>query len=181
MVYGMFQEILGILIWAFTLQLQGLELGQEVIYVLAGLLMKMQELGPCPLSVVTGQEEPLDLCLKDCPGQPHVIHHALVKVNLCKMACMRPFQVQVNSCCLLLISGGGMGCVDPNLDFGPPFVELLWRPIIGLRGCDNFLWRKGACSSRCDICLVCEELGECCSEVLLVLDELLHSCFPIHG
>ena len=36
------QEVLGILVGALTLQLQGLELGQEVINSLAGALMKMQ-------------------------------------------------------------------------------------------------------------------------------------------
>ena len=43
------QEVLGILIGALALQLQGLELGQEVDNSLAGPLTKMQELGPCPL------------------------------------------------------------------------------------------------------------------------------------
>ena len=140
----------------------------------------MQELGPCPLSVVPWQEEPLDLHLKSCPGQPHVVCHALVKVDMSEATCARALQVRVNSHCLLLISGGGMGYVDPNLDLGPPLVELLWRPIIGLRGCDNFLWRKGTSSSWANVCLVCEELGKCHAKVLLVLDELLDGCFPIH-
>ena len=51
------QEVLGILIRALALQLQGLELGQEVISSLAGALMKTQELGPCPLLVVPWEKE----------------------------------------------------------------------------------------------------------------------------
>ena len=78
--------------------------------------MKMQELGPCPLSVFSGQEEPLNLCLECCPGWTHVICHALIEANLCKMACMRPLQMQVNNHHLLLIGGGGMGGVDLDLD-----------------------------------------------------------------
>ena len=89
--------------------------------------------------------------------------------------------MRVNSHCLLLIGGSGMGCVDPDLDLGPPLMKLLWGPIIGLRGHNNLLWRKGASSSRCNICLVCEKLGKHSAKVLLVLDELLHSSFPIHG
>ena len=60
-------------------------------------------------------------------------------------------------------------------------MELLWRPIVGLRGHNNLLQRKGACSCQADVCLVHEELGKHGAEVLLVLDELLHSGFPIHG
>ena len=47
------QEVLGVLIGALTLQLQGLELGQEVVNSLAGPLTKTQELGPCPLLVIS--------------------------------------------------------------------------------------------------------------------------------
>ena len=57
------QEVLGIFIGALTLQLQGLELDQEVVNSLAGPLMKMQELGPCPLLVISWEKEGLDLCL----------------------------------------------------------------------------------------------------------------------
>ena len=57
------QEVLGVLIGALTLQLQGLELGQEVINSLAGALKKTQELGPCPLLVVPWEKEGLDLRL----------------------------------------------------------------------------------------------------------------------
>ena len=57
------QEILGVLIRALALQLQGLELGQKVINSLAGALMKTQELGPCPLFVVSWEKEGFDLCL----------------------------------------------------------------------------------------------------------------------
>ena len=99
---------------------------------------------------------------------------------LYSIVALRPFQVRVNSHRLLLIGGSGVGCVDPNLDLGPPLMELLGRAVIGFRGCNNFLQRKGACSSGHDICLMHEELGKCNSEVLLVLDELLNSCFPIH-
>ena len=74
-----------------------------------------------------------------------------------------------------------MGGGNPNLSFGPPFVELLGRPVIGLRGCNNFLCRNGTCCGRGDIGLVGEELGESLPEVLLVLDELLNGSFPIHG
>ena len=57
------QEVLGILVGALTLQLQGLELGQEVINSLAGPLTKAQELGPCPLLVISQEKEGLDLRL----------------------------------------------------------------------------------------------------------------------
>ena len=73
-----------------------------------------------------------------------------------------------------------MGGGDPNLDFGPPFMELLGRPIIGLRGHNNFLSRNGTCCGGGEICLMGKELGECLPEVLLVLDKLLDSSFPIH-
>ena len=73
-----------------------------------------------------------------------------------------------------------MGGRDPDFDLGPPFMELLGRPVIGLRGHDNFLSRNGTCCSRGDIRLVGEELGECLPKVLLILDELLDSPFPIH-
>ena len=73
-----------------------------------------------------------------------------------------------------------MGGCNPDLDLRPPFVKLLWRPIIGLRGCDNFLSRNGTCCGGGDIGLVSEELGKCLPEVLLVLDELLNGSFPIH-
>ena len=57
------QEVLCILIGTLTLQLQGLELGQEVIDPLVGALMKTQELGPCPPLIVPWEEEGLDLHL----------------------------------------------------------------------------------------------------------------------
>ena len=57
------QEVLGVLIRALSLQLQGLELGQEVVNSLAGPLTKTQELGPCPLLVISWEKEGLDLCL----------------------------------------------------------------------------------------------------------------------
>ena len=87
-----FEQILGILIWAGRLHLQGLELGQEIVYPLAGALSKMQELGPCPLLVVPREEEILDLHLEICPCGPSIGRHALIEVNLCITACMRPFQ-----------------------------------------------------------------------------------------
>ena len=71
-----------------------------------------------------------------------------------------------------------MGGGDPHLNFGPPLMKFLGRPIIGLRGRDNFLCRKGTC--RANIGLVSEELGKSLPEVLLVLDELLDCSFPIH-
>ena len=58
-----FQEVLGVLVGALALQLQGLKLGQEVVDSLAGALMKTQELGPCPLLVISWEKEGLDLCL----------------------------------------------------------------------------------------------------------------------
>ena len=73
-----------------------------------------------------------------------------------------------------------MGGGNPDLDFGPPLVELLGRPIIGLRGRNNFLCRNGTGRTGDCICCMGEELGKCCAEVLLVLDELLDCCFPIH-
>ena len=45
-----------------------------------------------------------------------------------------------------------MGGCDPNLDLGPPLMKLLWRPIIGLRGCDNLLSRNGACYRKVVVC-----------------------------
>ena len=57
------QEVLIVFVGALTLQLQGLELGQEVVNSLVGALTKMQELGPCPLLVVPWEKEGLDLCL----------------------------------------------------------------------------------------------------------------------
>ena len=73
-----------------------------------------------------------------------------------------------------------MGGRDPDLDLGPPLVKFLWRPVIGLRGRDNFLSRNSACCGGGDIGLVGEELGERLPEVLLILDELLDCSFPIH-
>ena len=61
--YCSLEEVLCILIWTFTLQLQGLELGKEVVDPLAGALVKTQELGPCPLLVVAREKEVLDLRL----------------------------------------------------------------------------------------------------------------------
>ena len=58
-----FQEVLGVLVGALALQLQGLELGQEVVDSLAGALTKTQELGPCPLLVISWEKEGLDLRL----------------------------------------------------------------------------------------------------------------------
>ena len=88
-----FEQVLGVLIRAGGLHLQGLELSQEVIYPLAGILLKMQELGPCgPFLVVPQEEEILDLCLEICPHGPSIGHHALIEVNLCITACTRPFQ-----------------------------------------------------------------------------------------
>ena len=57
------QEVLGVLVGALTLQLQGLELGQEVVNSLAGPLTKTQELGPCPLLVISWEKEGLNLRL----------------------------------------------------------------------------------------------------------------------
>ena len=57
------QEVLGILVGTLSLQLQGLELGQEVVNSLVGALMKMQELGPCPLLVVPWEKEGFNFCL----------------------------------------------------------------------------------------------------------------------
>ena len=56
------QEILHVFIRALALQLQGLELGQEVVDPLVGTLTKAQELGPCPL-IISWEKEGLDLCL----------------------------------------------------------------------------------------------------------------------
>ena len=53
-------------------------------------------------------------------------------------------------------------------------MELLGRPVIGLRGRDNFLCRKGTCGASID--LVSEELGKGLPEVLLVLYKLLDCC-----
>ena len=86
--------------------------------------------------------------------------------------------MRVNSHRLLFISGSGMGGGDPNLNLGPSLVKLLGRPIVGLRGRNNFLRRKGTC--RADIGLVGEELGKGLPKVLLVLDELLDCFFQIH-
>ena len=71
-----------------------------------------------------------------------------------------------------------MGGGNPDFDLGSPFVELLGRPVIGLRGRDNLLCRKGTCGAG--IGLVSEELGKGLPEVLLVLYKLLDCCFPIH-
>ena len=57
------QEVLGVLVRALTLQLQGLELGQGVVNSLVGALTKTQELGPCPLLVVPWEKEVFNLCL----------------------------------------------------------------------------------------------------------------------
>ena len=110
-----FEQVLGILIWAGRLHLQGLELGQEIVYPLAGALSKMQELGPCPLMVVPREEEILDLRLEICPCGPSVGHHALIKANLCITACMRPFQTREYCRCLFSVSGCGVGGRDPDL------------------------------------------------------------------
>ena len=71
-----------------------------------------------------------------------------------------------------------MGGCNPDLNLGPPLMKLLGRPIIGLRGRDNFLCRKGPCGA--DVGLVSEELGKGLPEVLLILDELLDCSFPMH-
>ena len=97
------QEVLGVLIGTLALQLQGLELGQKVVDPLAGALTKMQELGPCPLLVISWEEEGLDFCLECSPGWPHTCRHALIQAHLCKAARTRAFQVQVNGRCLLLV------------------------------------------------------------------------------
>ena len=89
--------------------------------------------------------------------------------------------MQVNSCHLLLVGGSGVGGGNPNLNLGPPLMKLPGRPIIGLRGHDNFLCRNGTCCSGGNIGLVSEELGKRLPEVLLVLDELLDHSFPIHS
>ena len=86
------QEVLGVFIRALALQLQGLELGQEVVNLLVGALMKMQELGPCPLLVIPWEKEGFNLCLQCSPGWPRTCHHALIEANLCEAACMRAFQ-----------------------------------------------------------------------------------------
>ena len=86
------QEVLGILIRALALQLQGLELGQEVVDPLAGALTKTQELGPCPLLVISWEEEGLDFCLECSPGWPRACCHALIQAHLCKVARTRAFQ-----------------------------------------------------------------------------------------
>ena len=87
-----FQEILGVLVGALALQLQGLELSQEVVNLLAGALTKTQELGPCPLLVISWEKEGLDLHLQCGPGWPRVCCHAFIQANLCKAAHMRAFQ-----------------------------------------------------------------------------------------
>ena len=97
------QEVLGILVGTLALQLQGLELGQEVVDPLAGALMKTQELGPCPLLVISWEEEGLDFHLECGPGLPHACRHALIQANLCKAARTRAFQARVNGCSLLLV------------------------------------------------------------------------------
>ena len=51
------QEILRILVRVLTLQLQGLELSQEVVDPLVGTLMKTQELGSCPLLIISWEKE----------------------------------------------------------------------------------------------------------------------------
>ena len=71
-----------------------------------------------------------------------------------------------------------MGGRNPNLNLGPPLVKLLGRPIVGLRGRNNFLHRKG--THGADIGLVSEELSKGLPEVLLILDELLDCSFQIH-
>ena len=174
-----FEEVLRIFVGTRTLQFQGLELGQEVVNPLAGALMKMQELGPCPLLIISW-EKGLDLRLQRGPGWPRIGRHTLIEANLSEAACTRAFQARVYSRHLLLIGGGGMGGGNPNLNFGPPLMELLGRPVIGLRGGNNFLCRNGTCGSGGNIGLVGEELGESLPEVLLVLDELLNGSFPIH-
>ena len=179
--YCPFKEVFCVFVGALALQFQGLELGQEVINPLVGPLTKTQELGPCPLLVIPWEKEVLDLHLECCPCGPHICRHALIQADLCEAARMRAFQTRVNSHCLLLVSGSGMGGGNPNLNFGPPFVELLGRPVIGLRGCDNLLLRNGTRHTWDCICCVGEELGKHCSEVLLILDELLDRCFLIHG
>ena len=88
--HSTFQEILCVLVGTLTLELQGLELSQKVVYELAGSLVKTQQLGPCPLSVVARQEEPLDLSLQGHPDWPHVVCHALVKADLSEATCTRP-------------------------------------------------------------------------------------------
>ena len=51
--------------------------------------------------------------------------------------------MQENCCCLLLIGGGGMGGGNPDLGLRPPFMKLLWQPIVEFGHQDNFLRMSG--------------------------------------
>ena len=169
-----FKQVLGILVRAGGLHLQGLELGQEVIYPLAGALSKIQELGPCPLLVVPWEEEILDLHLEICPCGPSIGHHALIEANLCIMACTRSFQMQEYRCCLFLVGGSGMGGCDPDLGLRPPLMKLLWRPIVKFGSQDNFLRMSGPSS-----CLHGDVLLQGVVEGLLPIGKLEDDVIPV--
>ena len=106
-------------------------------------MLKTQELGPCPLLVVSWEEEVLDLHLEIRPRGPGAIRHALIKVNLCITAHTRPFQTRENCCYLFSIGGSGVGGGNPDLGLRPPFVELLWQPVVKFGRWDNFLRTSG--------------------------------------
>ena len=149
-------------------------MGYEVVDPLAGTLTKMQELGPCPLLVISGQEEALDLGLEFCPRRPSVGCHALIEANLCVTAHTRPFQAREYRCCLFSVGGSGVGDRDPDLGLRPPFMKLLWRPVVKFRHWDNFLRTSGPSS-----CLQSDILLQCVVEGLLAIGELEDDVIPI--
>ena len=142
-------------------------MGYEVVDPLVGTLTKSQELGPCPLLVISGQEEALDLGLEFCPRGPSIGCYTLIEANLCVTAHTRPFQAREYRCCLFSVGGGGMGGRDPDLGLQPPFMKLLWQPVVKFGCQDNFL-RTSSPSS----CLCSDILLQGVVEGLLAIGEL---------
>ena len=67
-----------------------------------------------------------------------------------------------------------MGGGNPNLDFRPPLMKLLWGPVVKFGHWDNFLRMSGPCSSlRCNILL------QGIVEGLLPIRELEDDVIPI--
>ena len=67
-----------------------------------------------------------------------------------------------------------MGGRDPDLGLGPPFMKLLWRPIVKFGCRDNFLRMSGPSS-----CLCGDVLLQGIVEGLLPIGELEDDIIPV--
>ena len=76
--------------------------------------------------------------------------------------------------CLFSIGGIGVGGHDPDLGLRPPFMTILWRPVVKFRCWDNFL-RMSSPSS----CLCGNVLLQGVVEGLLPVGELKDNVIPV--